>query len=451
MKVAQRNIVLSAALLIPLIAALVFAPVAPATAATSPLDFRNTMRQLWEEHIEWTRLAIVAILDDAPEKDAAVQRLLQNQADLGNAIKPYYGDAAGEQLTTLLKEHITGAAALLTAAKGGDTAAINTASAQWYANGDAIATFLHNANPNNWPLDALKGMMKTHLDTTLTEATAHLRKDYPADIAAYDAVQAHILMMADALSSGIIAQFPDRDAPAPPAGQTALQLAMRQLWEDHITWTRLTILGVFSGDAETNATVQRLLQNQDDIGNAIKPYYGDAAGNQLTTLLKEHITGAAALLTAAKAGDAAAINTASAQWYANGDAIATFLHNANPDHWPLDALKGMMKTHLDTTLTEALANLHQDYPADAAAYDAVQMHILMMADALSSGIIAQFPDRFGAAPVPGMPRTGAPADSWVPGGLLFLAGAGLVLGGWKLRRSRVSVAVPVEDRRADPR
>ena len=85
----------------------------------------------------------------------------------------------------------------------------------------------------------------------------------------------------------------------------------------------------------------------------------------------------------------------------------------------------MMKTHLDTTLNEALANLHQDYPADVAAYDAVHAHILMMADALSAGIISEFPDRFGPAPVPGMPRTGAsPAGGWAFG-LLFLAGTGV--------------------------
>jgi hypothetical protein len=122
------------------------------------------------------------------------------------------------------------------------------------------------------------------------------------------------------------------------------------------------------------------------------------------------------------------------------------LHNANPNNWTLDALKGMMKMHLDTTLTEALANLHQDYPADAAAYDAVQAHILMMTDALSSGIIVQFPDRFGAAPVPGMPRTGAPAHGWWPGGLLLLAGAGLVLGGVMLRRPRIARATPAAGR-----
>ena len=57
---------------------------------------------------------------------------------------------------------------------------------------------------------------------------------------------------------------------------------MRKLWEDHVTWTRLAIISLESGSPDTNATVARLLRNQTDIGNAIKPFYGNAAGNTLT-------------------------------------------------------------------------------------------------------------------------------------------------------------------------
>src|SRR5205814_5944383 len=62
------------------------------------LDFRNAMRKLWEDHITWTRVLIISAAADLPDRDAATQRLLQNQVDIGNAIKPYYGAAAGDQL-----------------------------------------------------------------------------------------------------------------------------------------------------------------------------------------------------------------------------------------------------------------------------------------------------------------------------------------------------------------
>jgi hypothetical protein len=74
------------------------------------------------------------------------------------------------------------------------------------------------------------------------------------------------------------------------AKELKLRNDMRKLWEDHVTWTRLAVISLTSGTADTNATVARLLRNQTDIGNAVKPFYGRAAGAELTRLLKEHIT-----------------------------------------------------------------------------------------------------------------------------------------------------------------
>ena len=172
--------------------------------------FHDAMRKLWEEHVTWTRVYIISAVAGLPDADQAAQRLLKNQTDIGDAIKPFYGDAAGERLTGLLRGHILTAAKLITAAKGGDTAATSAASAAWYANADSIATFLSAANPKHWSLATLKGGMHTHLDLTLKEATARLHGDWVADIAAYDQVHEHILGLADVLSNGIVAQFPAR-------------------------------------------------------------------------------------------------------------------------------------------------------------------------------------------------------------------------------------------------
>lgn len=177
------------------------------------------------------------------------------------------------------------------------------------------------------------------------------------------------------------------------AKQYAFRATMRKLWEDHIVWTRMVIIDIVAGTPDTSASLTRLLANQADIGDAIKPFYGQAAGDQLTALLRDHILIAGRLLTAAKTGDAAGFAAANTDWYANADTIARFLAAANP-HWALADLQAAMKTHLDTTLAEAVARLHGDWTADVAAYDAVHEHILHMADVLSDGIIAQFPSAF---------------------------------------------------------
>lgn len=182
-----------------------------------------------------------------------------------------------------------------------------------------------------------------------------------------------------------------------PATKAAFHDAMRELWEEHIVWTRQFIVSAAteSGNlADIGPTTDRLLRNQTDIGNALKPFYGDAAGNQVTALLRDHILKAAALVIAAKAGDSAAVEAASTAWYQNADDIATALNGLNPQHWPLAEMKAHMKDHLDLTLAEAVARLQGRYADDIAAYDEVHVQILSMADMLSDGIIAQFPSQF---------------------------------------------------------
>jgi hypothetical protein len=174
----------------------------------------------------------------------------------------------------------------------------------------------------------------------------------------------------------------------------ALHDGMRKLWEDHITWTRLAIVSFGHDLPDLPVTQERLLRNQVDIGNAIKPYYGRAAGNQLTALLKEHITGAVAVLAAAKAGDQPLIEQRTAEWYRNGNQIADFLHDANPRHWAKRAMRAMMTTHLDDTLSEAVHRLQGNYAADIRDYEAIHDHIVEMADHLTDGIVKQFPRRF---------------------------------------------------------
>ena len=182
-------------------------PVSLPTAAR--VAFHDQMRKLWEDHVTWTRLAIVTFADNSPGFPATATRLLQNQTDIGNAVAPFYGAAAGQQLSALLHDHITIAVQLLQDAKAGDTAAFNAAKIAWYANANQIADFLSAANPRFWPDATMRAAMKEHLDQTLTEAVDELNGNYAASVSDYEAVHLHILAMADLLSSGIMRQFPD--------------------------------------------------------------------------------------------------------------------------------------------------------------------------------------------------------------------------------------------------
>lgn len=189
---------------------------APAAAAAGPVltprlvAFHDELRRLWEDHVTWTRLAIISLTTDAPDTEATVGRLLANQTDIGDAIEPFYGAAAGDELTRLLREHILIAADLIAAARAADDAAVTDAQSRWTANAEEIAAFLAAANPRSWDFEELEAMLHEHLRLTADEALARLHGDWAADVAAYEQIHLQALGMADMLSNGIIEQFPAR-------------------------------------------------------------------------------------------------------------------------------------------------------------------------------------------------------------------------------------------------
>lgn len=181
------------------------------------------------------------------------------------------------------------------------------------------------------------------------------------------------------------------------ATQEPVRLALRKLWSDHVIWTREYIIAAVAGTPDADAAAGRLLKNQEDIGASIVGYYGQAAGDALTDLLKQHIMIAVDLVAAAKSGDQAAFATHDARWTANIDEIATFLSGANPN-WPRQDVFDLLALHLKLTKDEAVARITGDWAADVKAFDDIFTEIMVVADALHDGIVAQFPDRFGAVP-----------------------------------------------------
>ncbi len=173
---------------------------------TRVTELRISLHDLWIEHIVWTRQYLVAAAANQPDASFAAERLLKNQEDIGNAIKPFYGDQAGNQLTSQLKDHITIAVDLLEAAKSGNSTALEEIEEKWHANADEIATFLSTANPN-WTKEDMLNMLNEHLSLTKTEAVARLTGDYATDVATFDALYKHAVSMGDEFTAGIVKQF----------------------------------------------------------------------------------------------------------------------------------------------------------------------------------------------------------------------------------------------------
>ena len=192
------------------------------------------------------------------------------------------------------------------------------------------------------------------------------------------------------LASAVIPAFAQPLASKKPTSQ-AYHDEWRKLWEDHITWTRVVIIGILDGLPGTEAYTGRLLQNYEDMEAALKPYYGDEA-EVLGVLIQDHLLIAAQILTALKNDQPTDALVAS--WYANGNDIAVQMNKMNPKYWPLAETQQMWKEHLDATLAEALHHFQGNFTAEVADYDKVHDMALEMADFISDGVMQQFPKQF---------------------------------------------------------
>ncbi|MGH2732009.1 MAG: glycosyltransferase [Actinomycetota bacterium] len=176
----------------------------------------------------------------------------------------------------------------------------------------------------------------------------------------------------------------------------SLRRAMYRLWVDHVIWTRQYVVSAIAGAADAEAAAGRLLKNQEDMGNAVAGFYGEEAGAALTDLLKAHILIAVDLVDAAIKEDEQRFAREDKAWDDNAAAIARFLAEANP-HWPERDVHDLIALHLTLTRREVVARLSKSWGEDVSAFDDILTEILTLADALTDGIIKQFPQRFASA------------------------------------------------------
>jgi hypothetical protein len=206
----KKVLILGIMLLLPLLTAPGNAAAQKPCITQSEVKFENEFRRLWVDHVLWTSNYITgATTAGAEDQKQVLARLLKNQEDIGNSIKPYYGDAAGNKLTELLKEHIVIAGDIVEAAKSGQGAKVNQLNKIWHRNADEIAAFLSGANPNLQNED-VKKLLYTYLELVTDDLTASLVKDWDARIVSIDDGLSHIIMMADAISDAVVKQFPDK-------------------------------------------------------------------------------------------------------------------------------------------------------------------------------------------------------------------------------------------------
>lgn len=168
-----------------------------------------------------------------------------------------------------------------------------------------------------------------------------------------------------------------------------LQNKIRKLWIEHVEWTRMFILSSAENRGDLDATTARLLRNPKDFADLLRPFYGDQIAAQFEKLLTDHLTIAAELVAAAKAGDSAKADEVRRRWYRNASQIAEFLSLINP-YFDRKLWEKMMFDHLRMTENEASLILTGQFEESVEQYDMIENQAMEMADNMANGIMMQF-------------------------------------------------------------
>jgi hypothetical protein len=181
---------------------------APAAAVPAAPKLDAAMRALWHGHVVHTREYALAVHahDDAKAK-AAADAVVANAKQIANAVGGFYGKPAGARMLDLLAGHWGGVKALTDARAAKDTAGENKAMAALQSNATDIAKFLAAANPN-LPENAVQGLLAAHVAHHATQIQQIMAGDMKGEASTWQAMQAHMDTISDALAAAIAKQFP---------------------------------------------------------------------------------------------------------------------------------------------------------------------------------------------------------------------------------------------------
>jgi hypothetical protein len=323
------------------------APRGTSFSSTARQAFHDRMRELWSDHIVYTRDFIVSEVAAAADTAEVLQRLLRNQDELGEAIKPYYGDAAGSQLASLLRNHIQLAGKALLAAKGTTTAM-----------GGAGMTGMNMQDTAGQSMSSRQGdtISSARNDTTQINRP---NSQYPTATGRLnDTTRAKQgTVRNDTTAAKQNSQYPTT------AGRTSDTTKARRE-------TPTSTYGNTRTDTTNKSTATVYAQGQT------QSQYGQSQSVQ------------------AGQTDSTNLNEAIAALKANGDSIADFLSKANPRGFNQETLRSAIQMHLTLLLKEATAQVKKDWSGSISAFDESLRQAQQMADMLSDGIMKQFPSRF---------------------------------------------------------
>jgi len=174
------------------------------------------------------------------------------------------------------------------------------------------------------------------------------------------------------------------------------QMALRDLWVEHIFWIRSYVLAVHAGDeAQSKVAEEEVVANATGLANSIAPFYGQSAADAFLKLLAGHWGAVRDFNAATVAKSKSGQDEAAAELTSNAHAIARFLSGANP-YLPEATVFGLLAAHGGHHMAQSNEIAAGDFKREAATWHAMRKHVMVIADATADALAKQFPDRFQA-------------------------------------------------------
>jgi hypothetical protein len=172
------------------------------------------------------------------------------------------------------------------------------------------------------------------------------------------------------------------------------KMASRDLWVEHIFWIRSYVVATHAGDeAQSKIAETEVVSNAKALAGTIKPFYGQAAADDLLKLLAGHWGAVRDYNTATHAKSKSGQDTAVADLTANAREIARFLSKANPN-LPESTVFGLLSSHGGHHVAQISDISSGRFQSEAANWHAMRKHMLTLSDAIADGLAMQFPERF---------------------------------------------------------
>lgn len=167
------------------------------------VDFKSSLRKLFTDHAVYTVFVLKSIVDNGKDTKVFLDRLLVNQRDIGDQLKPIVGVNNGNAITQLLTEHIKLAGDVITAAVKRDPT-LPEKIKKLFANGDTIALNLSALNPHTVSYEEQKEMWHRHNQFVIDMTIQRIKGNYLQEQQLYDSYYNEILAMSDSIAHGLM-------------------------------------------------------------------------------------------------------------------------------------------------------------------------------------------------------------------------------------------------------